>query len=409
MEPLDPEVRRLISGAASLVLADGPDGADLVPTRLAAEGLLGGHDRRSGGAGPRVVVGWLPGDRAWTARLVGADALMGGYGARAAIREGRADYRPVRLGAIPRWLARLPRPMVAVVRGREAETSETAGGFVCGPSVGWAPAAAALADTVVVEVDASLPAVPAPAIGGRVVGTVSGHASRIVPSWGEPDDVDRAIAAHVVRVLPPEPTLQYGPGPLLDTIVRTVDRPVRIWSGLVTDAVVDLARDGRLREPAVSGYLWGTDALYDLARHGLVRLARVEETHDVSRLAALPQFVALNTALQVGLDGAVNVERLGPDVVGGVGGHPDFARGAAACSDGLSIVVVRSTHRGNSTIVGRPLVVTTARTDVDVVVTEYGVADLRGRTDDERARLLIEVAHPDHRASLAASATTRTP
>jgi acyl-CoA hydrolase len=103
----------------------------------------------------------------------------------------------------------------------------------------------------------------------------------------------------------------------------------------------------------------------------------------------------------VGLDGAVNVERIDGDVVGGVGGHPDFARGAHACPDGLSVVLLRSRHRGRSTIVPAPEVVTTARTDVDLVVTEHGVADLRGRSDAERARLLVEIAHPDHRDALA--------
>ena len=69
-----------------------------------------------------------------------------------------------------------------------------------------------------------------------------GTPTRCVPDWPEPDAVDRAIAEHVVRALPPSPTLQYGPGPLLDTIVRAVDRPVGIYSGLVTDAVVALRR-----------------------------------------------------------------------------------------------------------------------------------------------------------------------
>ena len=118
-------------------------------------------------------------------------------------------------------------------------------------------------------------------------------------------------------------------------------------------------------------------------------------------LVAWTGFSLLAAALQVGLDGAVNVERIGGDVVGGVGGHADFARGASACVDGLSIVMLRSQHRGRSTIVPSPEVITTARTDVDLVVTEHGVADLRGRSDAERARLLVEIAHPDHRDALA--------
>lgn len=395
--PPEPElpapVRRALEAAATLVLADGPDGADAVPSVLARAGALA-HP-----GGPPVVCGWLPGERPWTAALDGAIALMGGYGLRAAIREGRARYVPVRLGAIPRLLARLPRPIVAVVRGRPEGD-----GFVCGPSVGWAPAAARLADAVVVEVDPGAPRVAAPPVPGQVVGAVEGTPTRVAPTWPEPDAVDRAIAANVLRVLPPAPTLQYGPGPLLDAIVRALDRPVGIHSGLVTDAVADLARDGRLRGRAVTGYLWGGDDLVALAEDGGLTLAPLEETHDGARLAAIPQLVALNTALEVGLDGAVNVERIAADpadVIGGVGGHPDFARGASACPDGLSVVVLRAAHRGRSTIVARPVVVTTAATDVDVVVTEYGAADLRGASDEERARLLVEIAHPDHRDALA--------
>ncbi|MBM3658782.1 MAG: acetyl-CoA hydrolase [Actinobacteria bacterium] len=340
-------------------------------------------------------MGWLPGDRPWVTALDGADALMGGYGVRAAIREGRATYRPVRLSAVPRFLASLPRPIVTVVRGRP-----DGDGFRFGGSVGWAPAAARLADAVVVEVDPAGPAITGPPVPGDVVAVVEGTATAVEPLRGEPDAVDRAIAAHVATVLPPEPTIQYGPGALLDAIVRGVDRPVGILSGLATDAVADLAATGRLRGTAVAGYCWGSDALLTVEHDGRLRLAASDETHDVARLAVVPGFVALNTALQVGLDGSVNVERLGTDVVGGVGGHPDFARGASANPDGLSIVCCRSAHRGRSTVVLRPLVVTTSRTDVDVVVTEHGVADLRGHSDAERARLLAEIAHPDHRDAL---------
>jgi hypothetical protein len=207
---------------------------------------------------------------------------------------------------------------------------------------------------VVVEIDVDGPRVPAPRVPGDIVATHEGTSTRVVPDWPAPDDVDRAIAAHVVRALPPSPTLQYEPGPLLDAAVRAVNRPVGISSGIVTDAVVELARDGRLRDTAVTGYLWGSDELSGLA-----------------------------------IDGDV------------VGGHADFARGASACADGLSVVLLRSQHRGRSTIVRVPEVITTARTDVDLVVTEYGVADLRGRSDAERARLLVEIAHPDHRDALA--------
>ena len=217
-----------------------------------------------------------------------------------------------------------------------------------------------------------------------MLGTHEGTPTRVVPDWPDPDDVDRAIAAHVVHALPPSPTLQYGPGPLLDAVVPRWTGPSASTRASSPTRWSRSSRDGRLRDTAVTGIPVGRRRAAELAIDGRVRLAPLEETHDVARLTAIPQFVALNTALQVGLDGAVNVERIGGDVVGGVGGHPDFARGASACPDGLSVVLLRSQHRGRSTIVPTPEVITTARTDVDLVVTEHGVADLRGRSDVER-------------------------
>lgn len=92
--------------------------------------------------------------------------------------------------------------------------------------MGWGPAAAALADEVIVEVDVDAPLgsrMPTPRIEGNVVAVVEGTATRVEPEWPDTDAVDRAIAEHVVRALPPSPTVQYGPGPLLDTIVRAID------------------------------------------------------------------------------------------------------------------------------------------------------------------------------------------
>ena len=113
--------------------------------------------------------------------------------------------------------------------------------------------------------------------------------------------------------------------------------------------------------------------------------------------------MACNTALQVGLDGAVNVERVGGVQVAGIGGHADFCAGASRAPGGLSVIALRSTTRGGG-VDGRPRVevVTTPRCDIDVVVTEHGVADLRGVDDEERAQRLVEVAAPEHRAELRA-------
>ncbi len=162
-------------------------------------------------------------------------------------------------------------------------------------------------------------------------------------------------------------------------------------SGLIGDAVHDLARRGLLVGTPRGAYLAGTQPLYDWS-DGRNLLESVEVTHDVSRLAAYDCFVAINTALEVDPFGQVNVERVAGEPVGGIGGHADFALAASRSRHGLSIIALPSTHRAGPTLVEQlSAPVTTSRADVDVVVTEHGVADLRGLDDRERERTLRDL------------------
>jgi acyl-CoA hydrolase len=215
------------------------------------------------------------------------------------------------------------------------------------------------------------------------------------------DEIDLAIGATVTSLLPDDATLQFGPGGIGEGIARALDRPVRVWSGLCTEAMAALHDRGLLLAPVVAAYTQGGQAVRDLAEAGMLDLTPSSITHDISRLSSIERFVGCNTALQVGLDGSVNVERVGERVIAAIGGHSDFCAGASRSVGGLSIIAVRSTTaRGDSTIVGRVDVVSTQRSDVDVVVTEHGVADLRGADDAERAARLIAIAAPDARGAL---------
>jgi acyl-CoA hydrolase len=121
----------------------------------------------------------------------------------------------------------------------------------------------------------------------------------------------------------------------------------------------------------------------------------VETTHDASRLARHDAFVAVNTALQMDLAGQVNVEAVDGDRIAGIGGHADYALGASRCPGGLSIIAMASTSRGRSTLVERlDAPTTTPRSDIDLVVTEHGCADLRGLDDSARA-VALRVLFPD--------------
>src|SRR3954447_17427783 len=346
------------------------------------------------GEGGQVVLGWMPEHRKWLADPIRGWALMGGYALSEPITARRLRYLPTRLSAVPHVLAALrPEYLVipAVRRGSE---------LVYGRSVGWAPAAAAIVAQVVVEVDEDADDLGAPPITCEITRTVA--ASRVVtaPPPIEAGPADCAIAERVLSLLPREATLQFGPGGVADAVVRAIDRPVGVWSGLLTDAVAELAARGLLRTPAVGAYAYGGAPITDLCRAGGARLTAITETHDARCIADNPGFVALNTALQVGLDGSVNVERVRGRLVAGMGGHPDFCAAAARAPDGLSIIALRSVHRGRSTIVPQVETVSTPRCDVDVVVTEQGVADLRGLDDTERGHRILGVAAPEHRGAL---------
>jgi acyl-CoA hydrolase len=361
--------------------ADGHDCAASPPAAFADEG-------------GSVVLGWMPEGRAWLAGPIRGWALMGGYALGNSIADGRMRYLPTRLSAVPHVLATLQPDVLVISAVRRGDD------LVYGRSVGWAPAAAALAAQVVVEIDEEADDLGAPPITCEITRAVTARRPVMPPVPIEAGPADRLIAEQVVALLPRRATLQFGPGSVADAVVRAIDSPVGVWSGLLTDAVAELAVRGLLRSPAVGAYAYGGPPLVDLCRAGGARLTGIGETHDAARIAEQRGFVALNTALQVGVDGSVNVERVRGRLVAGMGGHPDFCAAAARSPDGLSVVALHSTHRGRSSIVPRVETVSTPRCDVDVVVTEHGVADLRGLDDTERAHRIIEVAAPEHRADL---------
>jgi acyl-CoA hydrolase len=373
-----------------IAYADGLDTARSSPDTIAA---IAGLDDAE------VLLGWTAEDRPWLASpALRGRTLLAGYALASAVADGRLEYLPVRLSSVPRLVADVLRPDVAVVTGVRRGSE-----LVFGASVGWGPAVAHAARTgVVVEVDRDGVDLGGPSIPGRVLGTVERPAYDLpLPVPRVPDDVDLAIGRSVASLLPDEPTLQHGPGGIAEAVVAAIERPVRIWSGLVTDAVAALDERGLLLGAATAAYVWGGKAVAELAAAGRVRLVPVEETHDLSRVSAIDRFVACNTALQVGLDGSVNVERVGGRYVAGIGGHADFCAAAARSVQGMSIIALRSTMRGGaSTIVRQVEVVSTPRCDVEVVVTEHGIADLRGVDDAERARRIAAIAAPEHRASL---------
>jgi acyl-CoA hydrolase len=342
-----------------------------------------------------VTLGWTVDRHSWIDDpAFRGRTVLAGYALAAAVNEGRVAALPVRLGSVPRMIEEHP-PDLAVVAGVRRGTD-----LVFGASVGWADVLARNARSVVVELDHDGIDLGAPCIDGNIVATLDRATSTTtaVATSRPADDLDLQIGALVASMIPDDATLQFGPGGIGEGIARSLDRPVRIRSGLVTDAMARLHRRGLLLEPAIAAYAWGGPPIVELAHAGMLRLASCTETHDISRLASVPRMIGCNTALQVGLDGAVNVESVDGRIIAAVGGHSDFCAGASQSVGGLSIIAVRSTtSKGSSTIVPTVDRVSTQRSDIDVVVTEHGIADLRGVDDHTRSARLIAIAAPEHR------------
>jgi 4-hydroxybutyrate CoA-transferase len=233
------------------------------------------------------------------------------------------------------------------------------------------------------------------------------------------DDPVRRIGALVADMVEDGDCLQLGIGAIPDAVLASVSsrRDLGVHSGMISDGVLDLIRQGAItgarktidRHHVVTGFLLGSAELYAWARQApQLRLRPVSYTHDAGVLARLDRLVSINSAVEIDLLGQVNSERLGGRAISGVGGQIDFLRAASVSRGGRSILALPSTARGGqvSRIVGHipaAAVVTTCRTDVDLVVTEWGVASLRGATERERAERLIEVAAPEFREQLRAT------
>src|ERR687897_938323 len=230
-----------------------------------------------------------------------------------------------------------------------------------------------------------------------------------------PDERDRAIAARIVERIPDGATLQVGIGGVPNAVLEGLrgHRDLGIHTELLGDGIVDLVEAGvatgvrkQLRRNKVEAtFCLGTQRLYDwLHDNGAVELLPVDLVNDPRRIAREDDFISINATTEVDLYGQCASETIGGRYWSSSGGQADFARGAMYSQRGMAFVVLPSTApRGRSRIratLSEGSVVTTLKNTVDHVVTEHGVAKLRGRSIAERARALIAVAHPDQRETL---------
>jgi 4-hydroxybutyrate CoA-transferase len=225
------------------------------------------------------------------------------------------------------------------------------------------------------------------------------------------DTAARAIARASVEFIDDGCTIQFGIGAIPDAILADLSdrRGLRVHSGMVSDACADLIEAGAVDGPMIAAEVSSTPRMIEwVHRNENLLMAPAAYSHGPVALAQQPKLRTLNSTLEVALDGSMNSATSGGRIISGPGGAPDFAMaGSALTSDARSIIGLKSTAgRGTiSRIVPRiepPNTVMLPAWLADIVVTEHGVAELRGLTDPERAEALIAIASPEHREQLEA-------
>ncbi|WCT73461.1 acetyl-CoA hydrolase/transferase C-terminal domain-containing protein [Sphingomonas naphthae] len=332
----------------------------------------------------------------------------------------RTMARANRLAVIPAHVSQIA-PMIAGdilrcdVAFVQVSPADAEGNHSFGLIGDYGQAAVAKARVVIAEVNDRVPFTP-----GEML-----HASRIhvaVPVSRPPVEVaparitptDEAIAAHAAAYIGDGAVLQTGVGAVPDALLRLLldRRDLGVHSGMLGDGLVDLVEAGVVTNArkaidtgvSINGALIGTERLYRWAdRNPAIRMCATGYTHDAAVLTRLDRLVTINSALEVDLTGQVNAEQSGSVYLGGTGGQVDFVRAGARSIGGHAIIALSATAKGGTLSKIVPALsgpVTTARSDVDVIVTEYGAAELKGQPLAERARRMVAIAHPDFRDEL---------
>jgi acyl-CoA hydrolase len=343
------------------------------------------------------------------------DLSLTSYGAmgelRAASKAGQLEVLPTHYSVLPRLFAegRLPSDVGLV----QVAPPGPDGRCSLGIGVDYAGDAVRHSRTLIAEVNQRMPVtvgtegIPLERFAAVV------ETDRPLPAAPDraPDAVDESIAAHVAGLVSDGDTVQLGVGALPTAILDGLagHRDLGVHSGMITDGVLRLVEKGVVTGArkeidtglVVTGAAIGSDELAAAVTGMPVEFRPASYTHAPAVLAQLSRLVAINSALEVDLTGQVGAEVARGRYLGGVGGQADFS-GAAARTGACSIIALRATAGGGSTIVPalRGGAVTTARADVDAVVTEHGVAWLRGCPLHERGPRLAAIAAPEHRDTL---------
>jgi len=345
-----------------------------------------------------------------------SNSLFIGHNVRKAVQAGNADFTPIFLSEIPGLFQKKILPLDAAIISLSPPDEHGFCSF--GVEVGTTKPAADSARIIIAEVNRQMP---------RTLGDSFIHVSRLThvvetdyplpeAPQGDSSPANMRIGEHIAEMIPNGATLQMGIGSIPDAVLRNLHthKDLGIHTELFSDGVVSLFEMGIINcsrksfHPGkmIAGFLFGSEQLYRFVDNNpIVELHPTEYVNDPFNIAMNDNMVAINAALQVDLTGQVCADSIGPVFYSGVGGQLDFIRGASRSKGGLPIIALPSTAKNDTISRIAPLLtegsgVTTTRNDVHFIVTEYGVASLYGKTIRQRARELINIAHPNFRDEL---------
>lgn len=344
-----------------------------------------------------------------------ANSLFIGHNVRKATQEGRANFIPCFLSEIPSLFRKEIIPIdVALI---QVSPPDRHGFCSLGVSVDATKAAMEMASHVVAQVNEQMP---------RTHGDGLIHMSKI-DAFVEVDeplnetilpestDVEDKIGQHIAGMIEDRSTLQMGIGTIPNSVLSklTNHKDLGIHTEMFSDGVIPLVEKGVINgkykkiHPGkiISGFVIGSKKVYDfIDDNPMVNLLDIAYVNDVSVIKRNPKQISINSAIEVDITGQVSADSIGTRFYSGVGGQMDFIRGASLSEGGKPIIALpSSTSRGQTKIV--PILkpgagVVTTRAHVHYVVTEWGVADLYGKTIKQRIKAMIDISHPDHRESI---------
>ncbi|PZM84106.1 MAG: 4-hydroxybutyrate CoA-transferase [Candidatus Melainabacteria bacterium] len=340
-----------------------------------------------------------------------------GANVREAVNAGRADYIPVFLSEIPGLFMSGEIPLDVCLL--QVSPPDAHGFCSYGVSVDCTIAARKKSRIVIAEVNKQMP---------RTLGRSFVHVSRLdyivetdhpLPELASETGtaVEREIGANVATLIEDCATLQLGIGAIPNAVLANLQekRNLGVHSEMLSDGVIDLIERGIVTNDAKTvlpgkvavSFVMGSKRLYDFVDNNpLVEFQTSDYINDPFVISQNYKMTAINSALQVDVTGQIAADTIGNVLYSGFGGQVDFIRGAARAKDGKAIIALPSTAKGGkisriSAMLNPASGVVTSRADVHYVVTEYGIAQLSGKTLKQRAKALISIAHPDFRTEIA--------